>query len=85
MGLIDQNEAKRRRKELEKEASFLWGDGRGQQVRQRRRRRGHHHPADQHLRGLVIGIAQMGMDWLAALQTFTLLTIGDGIVTRCRR
>ena len=32
--------------------------------------------------GWIIGMAQMGMDWLTALQTFTLLTIGDGIVTQ---
>ena len=32
--------------------------------------------------GLVIGVAQMGMNWSQALQTFTLLTIGDGIVTQ---
>jgi flagellar biosynthesis protein FlhA len=32
--------------------------------------------------GLIIGVAQMGMGWSQALQTFTLLTIGDGIVTQ---
>ena len=32
--------------------------------------------------GWIIGVAQLGMDWATALQTFTLLTIGDGIVTQ---
>jgi flagellar biosynthesis protein FlhA len=32
--------------------------------------------------GLVIGVMQMGMRWDQALHTFTLLTVGDGIVTQ---
>src|SRR5262249_53857128 len=32
--------------------------------------------------GWIIGVAQMGMSWSDALQRFTLLTIGDGIVTQ---
>ena len=32
--------------------------------------------------GWIIGVAQMGMGWNEALQHFTLLTIGDGIVTQ---
>src|SRR5262249_20074707 len=32
--------------------------------------------------GLVIGVMQHGMPWGRALQTYTLLTIGDGIVTQ---
>ncbi len=82
MGLIDQNEAKRRRKELEKEAAFYGAmDGASKFVK-----------GDaiagivilliNIFAGWIIGIAQMGMDWLTALQTFTLLTIGDGIATQ---
>lgn len=82
MGLIDQHEAKRRRKELEKEASFYGAmDGASKFVK-----------GDaiagviilliNIIAGWIIGIAQMGMDWLTALQTFSLLTIGDGIVTQ---
>src|SRR5438128_4313596 len=82
MGLIDQNEAKRRRKELEKEASFYGAmDGASKFVK-----------GDaiasiiilliDILAGWIVGVAQMGMDWNEALQTFTLLTIGDGIVTQ---
>ncbi|HYF23048.1 MAG TPA: flagellar biosynthesis protein FlhA [Caulobacteraceae bacterium] len=82
MGLIDQHEAKRRRKELEKEAAFYGAmDGASKFVK-----------GDavagiiilliNIFAGWIIGVAQMGMDWITALQTFTLLTIGDGIVTQ---
>jgi flagellar biosynthesis protein FlhA len=82
MGLIDQDEAKRRRKELEKEAAFYGSmDGASKFVK-----------GDavagiiilliNIFAGWIIGVAQLGMDWSAALRTFTLLTIGDGIVTQ---
>jgi len=32
--------------------------------------------------GLVIGVLQQGMPWGQALRQYTLLTIGDGIVTQ---
>lgn len=82
MGLIDQHEAKRRRKELEKEAAFYGAmDGASKFVK------------GDAVAGVIIllinifagwfiGVAQMGMDWGEALKTFTLLTIGDGIVTQ---
>lgn len=82
MGLIDQNEAKQRRKMLEKEAAFYGSmDGASKFVK-----------GDavagviilliNIIAGWIIGVAQMGMDWLTALETFSLLTIGDGIVTQ---
>lgn len=82
MGFIDQDEAKRRRATLEREAAFYGAmDGASKFVK-----------GDaiagivilliNILGGLIIGIAQMGMNWSQALQTFTLLTIGDGIVTQ---
>jgi len=82
MGLIDQNEAKRRRKELEKEAAFYGAmDGASKFVK-----------GDaiagiiilliDIIAGWIVGVAQMGMTWNDALSTFTLLTIGDGIVTQ---
>ena len=82
MGLIDQAEAKKRRKDVEKEASFYGAmDGASKFVK-----------GDavagiiilliNILAGWAVGVAQMGMDWLQALETFTLLTIGDGIVTQ---
>jgi flagellar biosynthesis protein FlhA len=82
MGLIDQNEAKRRRKDLEKEASFYGAmDGASKFVK-----------GDavagiiilliNIIAGWIVGVAQMDMAWGDALGTFTLLTIGDGIVTQ---
>lgn len=82
MGLIDQDEAKARRKGLEKEASFYGAmDGASKFVK-----------GDaiagiiillvNILGGLIIGATQMGMRWDESLRTFTLLTIGDGIVTQ---
>lgn len=82
MGFIDQEEAKRRRKNLEKETGFYGAmDGASKFVK-----------GDaiagivilliNIVGGLVIGVMQMGMRWGEALQTFTLLTVGDGIVTQ---
>jgi flagellar biosynthesis protein FlhA len=82
MGFIDQEEAKRRRKNLEKESGFYGAmDGASKFVK-----------GDaiagiiilliNIIGGLVIGVMQMGMRWDQALQTFTLLTVGDGIVTQ---
>ena len=82
MGFIDQDEAMRRRKMLEKETAFYGAmDGASKFVK-----------GDaiagilimliNVIGGLTIGVMQMGMGWGEALRTFTLLTIGDGIVTQ---
>ncbi|MET3448236.1 flagellar biosynthesis protein FlhA [Ralstonia sp. 1138] len=82
MGFIDQAEAQRRRKNLEKEAAFYGAmDGASKFVK-----------GDaiagivilliDVVGGLVIGVMQHGLPWAQALQTYTLLTIGDGIVTQ---
>jgi len=82
MGLIDQDEAKVRRKNIEREANFYGSmDGASRFVK-----------GDaiagiiiiliDIIGGLAIGIAQKGMSWAEALHTYTLLTVGDGIVTQ---
>jgi len=82
MGFIDQAEAQRRRKNLEKEAGFYGAmDGASKFVK-----------GDaiagiiimliNIIGGIVIGVMQLGLPWGQALQTYTLLTIGDGIVTQ---
>lgn len=82
MGLIDEHEARRRRAQLEKESSFYGAmDGATKFVK-----------GDaiagiiiiliNITAGLAVGIAQLGMPWGEAVQHFTLLTIGDGIVTQ---
>ena len=82
MGLIDEHEARRRRAQVEKEASFYGAmDGATKFVK-----------GDaiagiiiiliNITAGLAVGIAQLGMPWGEAVKRFTLLTIGDGIVTQ---
>src|SRR5262249_21924264 len=82
MGLIDQSEARERRRQIEKEANFYGAmDGASRFVK-----------GDaiagiliilvDVIGGLSIGVAQKGMGWSEALQTYTLLTVGDGIVTQ---
>ncbi|MGH8076048.1 MAG: FHIPEP family type III secretion protein, partial [Lysobacter sp.] len=82
MGLIDEHEARRRRAEVEKEASFYGAmDGATKFVK-----------GDaiagiiiilvNIVGGLAIGIAQLGLPWGEAVRRFTLLTIGDGLVTQ---
>jgi flagellar biosynthesis protein FlhA len=82
MGFIDQQEAQRRRKNISKEAAFYGAmDGASKFVK-----------GDaiagiiimliDIIGGLVIGVMQLGMSWPQALQSYTLLTIGDGIVTQ---
>jgi flagellar biosynthesis protein FlhA len=82
MGFIDQAEAQRRRKNIEKEAGFYGAmDGASKFVK-----------GDaiagiiilliNIIGGLLIGVMQHHIPWGQALQTYTLLTIGDGIVTQ---
>ncbi len=82
IGLIDEKEARERRLNIEKEASFYGSmDGASKFVK-----------GDaiagiiiiiiDIIAGLSIGIAQRGLDWGEALHTYTLLTVGDGIVTQ---
>lgn len=82
MGLIDEHEARDRRMAIEKEANFYGAmDGASKFVK-----------GDaiagiiiilvDIIGGLTIGLAQKGMDWGDALYTYTLLTVGDGIVTQ---
>ena len=82
MGFIDQAEAQRRRRLLEKEAGFYGAmDGASKFVK-----------GDaiagiiillvNIVGGLTIGVMQAGLPWSEALRTYTLLTIGDGLVTQ---
>ncbi len=82
MGIIDQEEAKKRRSLLEKESNFYGAmDGASKFVK-----------GDaiagiiiiliDIIGGLTIGIVQLGMSWGDALHKYTLLTVGDGIVTQ---
>ena len=81
-GLIDENEARHRRKQLEEEGSFFGAmDGASKFVR-----------GDaiagllvtgiNIIGGMIIGIAQQGMTFSAAAHSYTTLTVGDGLVTQ---
>jgi flagellar biosynthesis protein FlhA len=82
MGMIDQDEAVRRRRELEREASFYGAmDGASKFVK-----------GDaiagiiilliDIIAGWIVGVVQLGMGIGEALERFTLLTIGDGIAAQ---
>lgn len=81
-GLIDEKTAKQRRKELEDESGFFGAmDGASKFVR-----------GDaiagllvvfiNVIGGIIIGVAQQGMGFADAARTYTLLTVGDGLVTQ---
>jgi flagellar biosynthesis protein FlhA len=81
-GMIDEPEARRRRKELEEESAFFGSmDGASKFVR-----------GDASaglmitfinvIAGMVIGIAQNGLPFMQAADTYTRLTIGDGLVSQ---
>jgi len=81
-GLIDENEARSRRKELEDESNFFGSmDGAAKFVR-----------GDaiagllitfiNVVGGIIIGTAQMDLSFIDAAETYTLLTVGDGLVSQ---
>src|SRR5580693_2862491 len=81
-GLIDEKEAKLRRKTIEAESNFFGAmDGASKFVR-----------GDaiagllivgiNVIGGIIIAVAQKGMSFTDATQTFTLLTVGDGLVSQ---
>lgn len=81
-GLISEDVAKTRRKDLEDESTFYGSmDGANKFVR-----------GDaiaglliiiiNFVAGIIIGVAQKGLSFETALQTYTLLTIGDGLVAQ---
>ncbi|MCB2091735.1 MAG: flagellar biosynthesis protein FlhA [Alphaproteobacteria bacterium] len=81
-GLIDEDQARQRRKDLESESTFFGAmDGASKFVR-----------GDavagllitfvNIIGGIIIGVAQNGMSFSAAANAYTLLTIGDGLVSQ---
>lgn len=81
-GLITEKEAKRRREEIAREADFYGAmDGASKFVKGDAIA-GLIITAINILGGLFIGVLQMNMPVSQALQTFTLLTIGDGLVSQ---
>lgn len=82
MGIIDQDEAKRRRSQLERESNFYGAmDGASKFVKGDAIA-GIVIIAINIIGGLSVGILQKGQSWGDALHHYTLLTVGDGIVTQ---
>ena len=81
-GLIDEKEAKRRRKDLEAESNFFGAmDGASKFVRGDAIA-GLIIVAINVIGGIIIGVAQHGVSFADASQTYTLLTVGDGLVSQ---
>ncbi len=80
-GLIDETEARRRRKELASEAEFYGAMDGASRFTQRDAVAGVLITGINIVAGLLIGVLQHGVDVMKALQTYTVLTIGDGLVT----
>src|ERR1022692_4309716 len=80
-GLIDETEARRRRKALANEAEFYGAMDGASRFTQRDAVAGVLITSINIIAGFCIGVFQHGMDLLHALQTYTVLTIGDGLVT----
>jgi flagellar biosynthesis protein FlhA len=80
-GLIDEVEAKRRRKALATEAEFYGAMDGASRFTQRDAVASILITAINIVAGFLIGVLQHGMDFRRALETYTVLTIGDGLVT----
>src|SRR5437588_7654758 len=80
-GLIDESEARRRRKELAAEAEFYGAMDGASRFTQRDAIASILITVINILAGFLIGVFQKNMDLKRALQTYTVLTIGDGLVT----
>ncbi len=81
-GLIDEEEAKTRRKKIEREADFYGTmDGASKFVKGDATA-GILITLINIIGGLIIGMWQQGMDFMSAASTFTILTVGDGLVSQ---
>jgi flagellar biosynthesis protein FlhA len=80
-GLIDESEARRRRKQLAAEAEFYGSMDGASRFTQRDAVASILITAINIIAGFLIGVLQHGMELKRALETYTVLTIGDGLVT----
>src|SRR6195256_2495256 len=80
-GLIDETEARKRRKELSSEAEFYGAMDGASRFTQRDAIASILITAINIIAGFLIGVLQHGMELRKALETYTVLTIGDGLVT----
>jgi len=80
-GIIDEEEARQQREAIRREADFYGAmDGAGKFV-SGDVKAGMLITLINIIGGFFIGVMQKGMNWMEAAQTYTLLTIGDGLVS----
>src|SRR5450432_2993386 len=80
-GMIDESEARARRKALASEAEFYGAMDGASRFTQRDAVASILITSINILAGFLIGVIQHNMDFKRALETYTVLTIGDGLVT----
>src|SRR6202161_825290 len=80
-GLVDETEARRRRKQLGAEAEFYGAMDGATRFTQRDAVASILITSINIIAGFLIGVLQHGMELRHALETYTVLTIGDGLVT----
>src|SRR5258705_1112282 len=80
-GLVDEAEARRRRRQLAAEAEFYGAMDGASRFTQRDAVASILITSINIIAGFLIGVLQHGMDLRHALETYTVLTIGDGLVT----
>ena len=80
-GYIDEKEARRRRKDLGAEANFYGAMDGAVKFTQRDAMAALIILAVNIIAGIIIGIVKYDMPVMQAMETFTLLTVGDGLVT----
>src|ERR1700730_3346133 len=80
-GLIDESEARRRRKALAAEVEFYGSMDGASRFTQRDAMASILITSINLIAGFLIGVLQHGMDLKRAIQTYSILTIGDGLVT----
>jgi len=80
-GYIDETEARRRRRDLQEEASFYGAMDGAVKFTQRDAMASMIILVVNILAGIAIGVLKFNLDIMTAMQTYTLLTVGDGLVT----
>ncbi len=80
-GLIDQQGARKRREAIAREAEFYGSMDGAAKFNQRDAMATILITAINIVAGIVIGTLQQGVDLLTAVKTYTILTVGDGLVT----
>lgn len=80
-GLIDEQEARSRREQIARDAEFHGAMDGAARFNQRDALASVLITAINIIAGLLIGILQQGMPFAEAIKTYTILTVGDGLVT----